>query len=387
MKKISLSIIAVAALLVAVTFTGCTREESKNDNGPATLVLKIEQGVESRANVASVSNTTVTLSSGWVFVSNGVGRIVHALEIVATGITAGDGEVCIDDLIAGNGKAVFAIPSGATTVHVFGNVTGVTAWPAGVTAANAIGDDITTYTEGTKITVSNLSVTNGVANVPLYGSDGIAGGPSAFTSSPKVYPVAGRIEIAKISALKSNITAFTVDEIFINNYYPSRNFIGGLGDALVNNGTTVANYATSSPGKYEGLTAGELYDLDDLAAGDDSGTPPRMVAKPVSNILAYNLTAPTTDDYYFPHIVLKLTGVTTATDVLPKLTGATKYLTVKTATDVDGLISFKKGNIYKIADIQFSNTDLAETPEPQLGTLTVKATIVNWVINDIKVAF
>ena len=29
MKKISLSIIAVAALLVAVTFTGCTREESK----------------------------------------------------------------------------------------------------------------------------------------------------------------------------------------------------------------------------------------------------------------------------------------------------------------------------------------------------------------------
>lgn len=137
------------------------------------------------------------------------------------------------------------------------------------------------------------------------------------------------------------------------------------------------------------MTAGELYDLDNLAASDDAQTPARMVAKPNTNILAYNLTAPKlgASDYYFPHIVLKLTGITTAQNVTPALTNATKYLTVKTATDASGLISFTKGNIYKIADIQFSDTDLFDTPEPQLGTLTVTATIKNWVINNINVAF
>jgi hypothetical protein len=162
MKKISLDIIAVAALLVAVTFTGCTREESKNGNGPTTLVLKIQQG-ETRADMAPVSSpTSISFADGWVFVTNGSGVIVHALQIVSGGATTG--QVNVGDLTAGTGTASFQVPAGATDVYVFGNVANVPAWTAlNLTAANAIGDPITTYT-GAAIAVADLKVAEGVAS-------------------------------------------------------------------------------------------------------------------------------------------------------------------------------------------------------------------------------
>jgi hypothetical protein len=381
MKKISLSIIAVAALLVAVTFTGCTREESKEGNGPATLVLKIRQG-ETRANTTAVGATTITLNDGFVFVTNGSNRIVHALQIVPNSATAG--QVNVGDLTNGSGTAVFTLPAGATNVHVFGNVADVAAWTAkSITAANAIGKLITDYTEDIDIKVADLSVTNGVAKVPLYGTDDISPNGSNYESEPQVSPVAARIEITKISALEEKVATFKLAGIYVNAYYPARDFSGGDGVAVKNNGQDDTKYAVSS--EYNGLS-GILCDEYTTVLTPSIGTGVVSIA-PSSNIWAYNLTVPKTTAHYFPHLVLKLTEVSSGTKATNSISNETKFLTVKNVVDNSGILKFTKGNIYRIANIVFTDTDLYDDPEPLLGTLAVEATLVPWEFKDVSVSF
>jgi hypothetical protein len=113
-----------------------------------------------------------------------------------------------------------------------------------------------------------------------------------------------------------------------------------------------------------------------------------MEAKATTDkVWAYNLPVPAlgASEEYFPHIVLKLTGVTSTGST--NYTNADKYLTVKTATAGSGALKFTKGHVYTIADIQFTDTDLFDTPEPALSTLTVTAKVKDWIILPITVSF
>ena len=362
------------ALLVAAVFTGCSREESNNANVASTLVLKISQGA-SRASTVPISASDPVFDEGWVFVTNGGGTIVHALQIVSG--TASTGQVSVTDLTTTG--ASFTVPAGVTNVHVFGNVGDVTAWPS-FTYLTALGRDITDFTEDVDLTVDNLNVIQGVSQVPLYGTAGITGSAPNLASDPEVYPVASRIEIAKISTLASEFDAAELKAIYINYYYGARNFVGGDGTARVDNGSTVANYGGSSD-KYTG-TAGILH--DEAIDEDFTIVSSRLEVVPAtsSHVWAYNLPVPAITGAYFPHIVLKLEITPTGDSAV------TKYLTVKNASDgSSGFLKFAKGNIYTIADIQFLASDIFDTPEPEVSTLTVTAKVKEWNFIPVTVSF
>jgi hypothetical protein len=376
MKKTFLHITTAAALLVAMIFTGCSREESNND-GPRTLVLKIGKSA-TRAETAAVTSNTPTFTDGWVFVVNGSGVILNALKI---GPNTGD-DVSVATLTTSGKK--FAISASAQKVHIFGNVGNVTAWPGTLTAANAIGRNISTLT-GVALTVANLSVTDGVTKVPLYGVDGITlDSGTDYVSEPELVPVASRIEITKVTADPAGmVSAFTVTDILINHYYPSRTLVGGDGLAKVAY-TKDDDYTYGTAGdNYYGLS-GILYDNVNKAATNVSGT---MTATPASSkVWAYNLPVPAVTTDYFPHIVLKLTGVTTTGD--GAVSNVTKYLTVKSASKVgEGKLEFTKGKIYTIANLSFTKSDLSDTPEPEEIYLTVTVEVTDWEVIPIVTSF
>jgi hypothetical protein len=196
--------------------------------------------------------------------------------------------------------------------------------------------------------------------------------------------VAARVEIAKLSAPKAKVSAFSLEGIYINYYYPTRTFIGGNGTVRKDNGQTTTKYVTTSGGEYEGFSNILCDEYGTALAATDVSD--RMTATPATrnNVWAYNLTVPdATVTGYFPHIVLKLKATTA------DFTNQTKYLTVRTATHATGggAVEFTKGNIYQIGDIQFADNDLFDTLEPTLSTLAVTATIKQWVFTPINVSF
>jgi hypothetical protein len=379
MKRNFLQLTSAAALLLAVSIAGCSRENETAGEDQTVYLRVLATGT--RAVATPVTGKT-TLTTGHVFFTSGSGVITKTLEIGSTAYAdANSTTVTTTQLDAG--VPILAVPGNTSKVHVFGNV------PSTVLTIPVVGESITTLLEAA-IDVTTQHATNGdVSKVTLLGSGDIraTATPGQFTADVDVFPVAGRLEIGKITGNSTEIASFTVKGIYINNYYHSLGIDGTVldEDDLKNNGSASATYApsVSTPAPYPTDDNGVYFDAT-LSSNSNDG----VVTPGTGQAWAYNLLAPKNPAArYFPHVVIELTSITfkagyTAPDAYKS---GSWYLTIKevyktnvTTPGETDYLTFTKGNIYQIADVPFSLGQLAATPEPGDKQVTVKVTVKAW---------
>jgi hypothetical protein len=382
MKRNLLQVAGAVALSLTVAFAGCTRGEGDASSAPRTVLLKVAlPEVATRADDASSLSGTEPFQPGWLFFTNAGGTITRALQITSTGnyqaTTPDANEVGVGQLTGG--VQILNVPGPSTVVHVISNL------PSGVgtgwNAATAVGENITVYT-GAGITVeSQYDATNGDGSkVTLYGYGNITVVmlPDLFSASVALDPVAGRLEIAKISADVSEIVSFKVTGVFVNQYYASLPVNGTVASGVlpVDNLSTVGNYALNA-GTYLVASHHVFFDVDDYSS---TGTPPAATPLVSTKVWAYNLLAPALAGY-FPHVVIKITNIDVVDDATNgAYENGTWYLTIANV-QVNGTgayLPFLKGNIYRLEDVAFTLSDLGSVPELTTKKVTVAVSVTAW---------
>jgi hypothetical protein len=386
MRKNFLQVAGAVALSLTVALAGCSREEGIANSEPRTVLLKIAlPKVATRAEAEALSGTEA-FQPGWLFFTNAGGSITRALEITDDGDyndeSDGD-EVGVEQLE--EGIEIVNVPGTSTFVHVISNL------PEGVdddwNADDAVGDNISTYA-GAAITVEsqyNESDGDGSA-VTLYGTGEIVpvqdGEEDEFKADVALDPVAGRVEIAKISADADEITSFNVTGVYVNYYYPDLAINGTVGSSVItNNGSDPANYSGDQDAAYEDLE-GILFDEDTYESDEDL-----LSAAPASGVWAYNLLAPAlgSDEQYFPHIVIKIEDIEVESDGDVAFEGKTWFLVIANVKESDegDNLPFLKGTVYRIANVPFTLDDLADRPELDKKRVTVTVSVNSWTGKDV----
>jgi hypothetical protein len=377
MKSKFLNLTIAAALLLAAILAGCTREETNDVNATRSLLLKVLPATTRATAPPVASGVKSTLQApGWVFFVSSSGLITKKLEIKANGADPYDAtnfpdQVTVSDL---SGVEIQNVPASSSRVHVFATLPSTGTLPAvtaGVTNISAC--------LGAPLTVANVASGGNVSSIPLSGNGSIVangGDADEFEAGVEIAPVAGRVELAKISADAGEISEFKVSGVYVNYYYGSVDFTlapAGV-DPLVNNGQVKASYAAGQAGY---TTAGLLH--------DEPGTTSAASAVDFApNVIAYNLL-PRAATGYFPHLVLKITGVKTK-DVALQATydngGDPWFITVTnvvTSAAPAVNLDFESCKIYKIGNLKFGLGDLSVVPEPSNKRVTVTASVQEWV--------
>ncbi len=401
--KINFRMMAAAAMTAMLALGACSKEDvGSTDNGEtAVFSLKLSQASESTRAVAdAATENVVSFNTGYVIFSNNAGGIVKVTEIIAgtptaDQITAGS-HVSITALkTATTGAKIENVPSSSKNVHIIGNL------PSGVPVP-AIGNNINTY-KATALTIQSQSNAAGsTADVMLFGESDIKTAASHATltdgdlyATVSVDAIAARIEIGSIAydngADPDFITAFNIDGIFVNYYYPSMSLDSKVTTALVNNAP--ADNATAdkwynpadAASKYPTATPAALYDYKTAASLGVALTSPETgwKADATTKVWAYNVLAPTSfgspvTALAAPHIVIRLSSIVATT---PSVYTTTQYLTVKefknteTGTVID---KFEPGMIYYITKLTFNESNLTDVPEQGTVSVFVEAKLMEW---------
>jgi hypothetical protein len=377
MKSKFLNIMIAAVLLATAGLAGCSREETNGEDATRVMLLKVLPAT-TRATAPPVANgvKSTLQAPGWVFFVTSSGLITKKLEIKANGADPYDAtsfpdQVTVADLAS---VEIQNVPASSSRVHVFATLPSTSTLPvvtAGVTNISAC--------LGAPLAVANVASSGHVANIPLSGNGSIVasgGDADEFEASVDIAPVAGRVELSKITADASEITEFKVSGVYVNYYYGSVDFTrapAGV-DPLVNNGQVKASYAAGQAGY---TTAGVLHD-------EPGATSAASVVDFSPNVLAYNLL-PRNTTGYFPHLVLKITGVKTKDAGLQSTYangGEPWFITVTNVVTGDAptvYLDFEACKIYKIGNLKFGLGDLSVVPEPSNKRVTVTASVREWV--------
>ena len=401
MKRKFFSMISAAALLVAVAFTGCSREGTTKDDGPRTVFLKIASAETKAVGTAVAAGDEVAISDGLVLFTNGSG-VVEVAWSIASATDPGNLEVSVTDLTSG--YQIQNVPGSAQNVYVLANLTG--AWtPVGTPY---VGKNISAFLGANLSVVALKDASGGTTEIPLSGVGAIVPDATDYKADITVAPVAGRIEFNKIIMPVSvsdngtgHVTEFTVKNIFINNYFATST-IGGTAPALntgtvpVNNGAVVANYKVGdSPGTYPTSAVSALYDVLGVTVDDQTdllGDAKHFgAAAGSSKTWAYNLLAPTIagstaiTSAQFPHIIVELTVDAVDDVAYNDYVDETWFLTVShfvpstvANPTVADYLKFEPGKVYQLDatyGLSFDLEDLFPTPEPEDTTKKVTATV------------
>ncbi len=380
----------LAAAALVMGFASC----SKNDDGGANsgedkaVKLRISgdfDGTRAEGPGSILgSEPTVSFISGHLYFVDAGGNIVKHLNITNDGAAVTATGVGINTLKTG---ATINVSSSAKTVHFIGNDPGTTIPTTGLFS------NVRAYAVSIESQVNSTAGAYDLKNSTLYGEgtintavgDGSAGSP--HTCGVTVGIISSRIEIGKFTQTGSVITGYKIEGIFLNYYYPSMNVDGTKSAAaMVTNGSDPAGYVDNSLTYTSYATANKYITYDYAAAGLgnlDVATSKIYTPATAGKVWAYNILAPqkisTSDWAAVPHIVVKVTGITPAgTFTEPQ------FLTVKGFSQSNvPLTKIEPGKIYKIASINFDDTNL--TPEPEQTTFNVAVTITmpQWVIENV----
>lgn len=336
----------MAAAMVALVLTSCSKVKPE-DSKTTQLSIKVSGVVKSLKSVEDPAKTdagTIQLTDGYIFVFNPLGALTlgEALNVTAATTT---------------GQVLSAPVPSDSRVYLIGNL------PAGFTPSaitsqaelEAINTLIGTQTDYTKATLANVS-----------------GKPDTFTPvgdvatlNVSLSPVVSRLELTQVkgaaapAAGEAFITEFTVTGVFVDDYYPSFNFIAqGTGTMF-------------SQGKSTTFTG-----IGDTGSWVADATP---IATPgTGKVWAHNLAARGVGRFILRLENVKYDdGTGSITDIAEP-----RYVTVKSYSNL-GSLGFERGKIYRIGGangISILPGDLALTPNPSNIDLTVEVTIVEWVL-------
>lgn len=337
--------------LVAATVFGCAKSDDNNSNGADKQVtVKIKTtAVGTRAG----DKTTVpfgavsTVNDVTVFFLDGNDRVVSS-----------QGTMTPSEITTG--KTFTGVNPATTKVYIVANTNnagsplfpglasiGINQTKADIEALSAIA--------GTQMGASAM----GIDNVVLSGEAALTAiNATDYTAHVPVTPAVCRFEVTSITGI-NDITAFDLEGIYLNTYYPQFTIGGG------------------SAGTYYGLSVAEA-DLVNVAAYMKdtalamTGSLSYKHADP-TKVWAYAVPAGNTS----PRIILRLDNVAIGgIGSLP----STQYITVKNFTDhlTGDPVIIKRGEVYVVRDIQFEGDDLTDLPNQDDINVTVTVEVKGW---------
>ena len=401
-----LTVIAIAGLLMMVS---CAKDNAGNGSGTPSTESKVKIQVvynhsngSTRADANKIADQTdLDFTVGHIFFAESNGQIhTH----VGIGNTAGGVQVSKADLTGGE-AVIEGISTNATKCYiVMTDAAAQIASSTGITG-NLKGQNINVV-KAYAIEVGNINNTDGdVANVPLYGEGTVNTNDPGSTSGNKNYTatvdveinaLASRLQIGKVSAKDYTYTdganttqtvsidAFTVEGIYINNFYEEMT-VGATVGTVIDGGADVTAYTTTGSTAYS--TGGVGEKLTDQLAIAASNTPLAVVPA-TKQVWAYNLFPGAS----IPAVVIKLSEVKfTDTANGTQTTVNNQFLTVKSfkyaighANAGQDVVAFAANNIYTLSDIQFDYTDLTSVPYEETMTTLVTVDMMKWIDNTIE---
>lgn len=351
------TLMAVALML---GFSSCSNDDSDisggaNNESPKSVFLKIVQDSRVARSVGPSQGTEdVKFSSGTLYLVDGAGAIKDVYTIGA-GETA-DKNIGLAE-ITDTGSVLENISGSVKKVYVVGNTPSTTLPTSPTTIAQV---------EKAVLTVESQK---DISAVNLFGSgDLVAKGDEEgkYTASLTLNPTVARVELTDIEAKGNYITGFTLDGVFIDNYY-AEGFVGGALDAvnLKENGVDPTKFVEGSDLYTAGLKD-IVYDWTNIVAADS----PLKVVAGESEVWGYNLFAAGGE---VPRIILRLSGITTTADEGGnKIYSDVQFITIK---GFKNITAFEAGKVYTIgaSSLKFDESDL--TPNPNMSTIEVEVTV------------
>ncbi|MCD7937273.1 MAG: hypothetical protein LUG98_10465 [Tannerellaceae bacterium] len=384
MKFKTFSLAAMAALL----FTACDKEDvgipdfNDNDQDTKSVFLKFDASTRSSRSIeGSAEGTVAELNSAMIYFLNGNNESsqVYAVKEVSGNTSA---DITLDDLKKGH--EFTKIPEAVSFVYVVGNFeagnlpkgTGMTFEKLQSTVLN-----IENVNKGDKLG----TVLDGIASVKPYrgnesgwGTGSTTPGEDDYYANVTVSPINARIEIKELNYTGEELSAFTVEGIYINYYYSnlplSLNTVNA-GSVFVNNGSDVQKYDQNSPNfAYTDYTT--LFDQVGITPTltPDGDKNKATVGAGDNKFWSYHVFGECTP----AHIVIKFTDLV---DKDGKPMEGDRYITVGGFQKGEAkLEQLNRGTIYQLPAIPFSDEHLEVIPEPGDISIWVKVTVAPWEI-------
>lgn len=353
-----------AALLMSLGSCSNDDENVDTDNGsPKKVSLKIKTGGPSpKSETGPVADgTSITFNTGDLYFVSSSGIIVkhYSLSDEATS----DSNINLDELK--DGTTISNIPATAEAVYIAGNTA-----------------DLPTSGNISEVQASVLSVTTqaDIEDVNLYGTGNLTapvteGDP--YTANVMVNPTVARIELENITG-SGIITGFTVDGIFVDNYYSQATVAGAVnGDYLIFNGENATAFEDGST-QYPQSLSPAIYDWIERASTDNVVAPATE-----GDVWGYNLFASAAGSTV-PRIVIRLSGITTNNENVTF--SDPQFVTIRGfksgGTSLSGILA---GNVYNIGAGTLNIDETIITPEPNEDPIDVEVSIelATWTLNSV----
>ena len=409
-----------AALLVVVASAlfACENKETTEEipvSGINNVTLNVEQTAFTRAvNNQKGATEYAILGSGKLYFLNSAFTSIFQRQLTPAEVATLANSTSAAS--SGNTVTISGVPSSAQYLYFMANIkTDVgQVFPAveGSTSADA------------RLRVDRLQ--GNAQNVPMSGLSP-AFTPTIgnnYTASVEISPIVARIELAQVtcqnvtvgSPISTDITAFKLAGVFINNvnqyvrldatpYLNAPvNIVNQAGWATdyasyFTNNVNFPYYAGGSPSAPGDWTANAFVDycsptiVSGLSFYPDATNgativPPLSTPKPAwayqvcpSAALISGQTTPAAD---IPHIILKLTDVEYVSNPLGATTLYVVVSKYKDSSTNDNILEFKRGNVYRINNLTFNQTQATGKPYDSNISVTCSVTVKPWVINSVN---
>lgn len=404
------------AMLVSALFA-CDDKETTEDiplTGINNVTLNVGQSAFSRGvNGQKGTSEYAVLGSGKLYFLNSSYTSIFQRQLTPAEVTTLANTS--STATSGKGVTISGVPSSAQYLYFMANIkTDVgQVFPAveGTTSADA------------RLRLDRLQ--GNAQNVPMSGLSSAFTQSSGnnYTTSVEISPIVARVELGQVtcqdatvgSPISTDIISYKLSGVFINNVnqYVLLNGTPYLNAPvnIVNQAGWATDYATyftgnmnfphfsgGSPTAPSDWTANAFVDYcAPLASGlsfypdvTNGATviPPVTTPKPAwayqvcpSTVPASGQTTPVGD---IPHIILKLTEVQYVNNPLGATTLYVVVSKYKDSTTNDNILEFKRGNVYRINNLVFNQTQATGKPYDSNISVTCSVTVKPWVINTIN---
>ena len=360
MKKSLLSVFTMVAM--AAAFTACSNDDIEVPdvkNGEARSVfMKLELPTLTRSTEPPVASGTVaTVSNLHVYFHDGTSILKYV--------------------------------NAATTVTVCGNIPAGTSLPTGgtVAALKAVQLEITSQSAVADVVLSGddkplQTWTTGSPALPY--APGITDGDKY--AEVEIGPAVARVEIEGLATTASSaVDGFTLEGIYVNNFFEKFNLAGTVVGTKVQYGATPAAYAQGQ-GLYTPANSGKLFDQSAVAA---TGIPKEVIPPTAGQRWAYQVVpnGNSTDANEQLQLVFKLSNLAAKAGSSVNFGTGDQFITVRGFKDGSGnIVELEKGKIYTIskADFTFDESNLSTIPNTSAVSVWLKVTVKAWTVVPVK---
>jgi hypothetical protein len=257
-----------------------------------------------------------------------------------------------------NGEEIKDVPANTTHVYILGNIENL--------IPPVVGQSFSTVKDG----VISISSETDIKNLILFGGTPIASVGDMREVVIGIAPLLARIEIGKITCAGTSIKSFTLEGIFINNFYTDLH-LDGRSNSLTNHGTDADKYLPPY-----------VIGMFDYRKGGMNRAEASLITPNEGEVWGYNVFAPLTfpgADKTTPHIVLRLKNIVTADDSDYSFPNNPWFVTIKGFRNAAGIITkLHRSNVYRINEIHFTEVNIMAEPEMQAMDVEVEVSIIDW---------